>query len=399
MADEPRTAAGDSPRARLADIIGDDQASESLESAPDPLSGLQHIIHRNFRFVTKPSPEDLDNKLNLSNPLHRPNGSVRIAVAALQFDKSEFSDHWEKSREGDPQPFHLFRLKDTVAQEAKGDLEAIVQMAVDAEASHLFLSELGYPVPFEATTVPELDKARSAIANGIIGMLGDFPKERWPFIFAGSFHNPVTLQNEVPIFSPHLELGKAPVHLKKTSAVRTEEQIRVPANRALRIYRAGGMNIGLLVCLDAYDASQALAAVTHNVRADVGQNTNNPGIERIDILAVISFAMAKSLLDLKKFEKALLQLGESLGCAVVHAHASTSRRDVGCCILGHRLEAHDVYDQGRVKFAWYELTHDDYFRGIADYRIKSRAWSHLFVKPATSAGPPDWEFVPENPTK
>jgi hypothetical protein len=72
-------------------------------------------------------------------------------------------------------------------------------------------------------------------------------------------------------------------HVKMTSATTLGERVRVPSNRRVRMYSTAHGRIGIFVCLDSYDATQALACIAYNF-----QELNR---DHMSMLVVPSFGM------------------------------------------------------------------------------------------------------------
>lgn len=225
--------------------------------------------------------------------------NARIALVSWPFDyKREFEDPPEVV-EVASQEVKLLKIREGSYEKFKQQLLRLLRAAVEQGADIICLSELAYP--YLAHLDQDLEKNIRETIDGR------------SHVVCGSFHSPKYYMNVTKVFSrsPLSGLANPMPHAKKTSATQIGEQVLVPFNREIRVYKTELGNIAVLICLDIYNPALILPLVRWN--AEDGQ---------VHFVFVPSYYFQNAKMD--KVTDCVRELSILLGCAVFISHSNES---------------------------------------------------------------------------
>ncbi len=252
---------------------------------------------------------------------------LRIATISLDLPDDAF-----KPKESTSFTTHylLHNLKPTARRTAERILLRSVRNVCKKsnKPRYILINELGYPRSCwqdgKKETEGQLERSLIQYANKYDVV-----------IIAGSYHCTDTLFNRTVIFHPGMEDNPI-YHLKKTSAGRDDEYIKIPFDRDVHIYQTAYCSFGILVCLDSYDPSLAISLL-RACKADWYRT------HPLDIIFVPSYNK-----DQKWAKLACKDLSQLLSCIVVLAnvreYAGGLTRQVFQCgekVIGRRVAGRD----------------------------------------------------------
>ena len=258
-------------------------------------AAFQGIVERNSRLIYSP------NAFEYGVPEHFPiPDELRIAVISFSMKKGLFNVYRPPENDGMASTLKQIKLsvptsegKRYLDQMMSEELSRLVPNSPDLVCFH----ELAFP------------HGTRGVKRFLNRLLKKFDKK--PQILAGSLHCKETWYN-LAIYQAGDRIAK---HPKRISATRKEERVLLPADRRLHLYDTSLGRVGILVCLDVFDASQVLSAVR--------QNLAGTEREHVPILLVPAFRMT----DVEKFLSACKDLSFLMGNAVVVAHSDYRSHD------------------------------------------------------------------------
>lgn len=145
---------------------------------------------------------------------------------------------------------------------------------------------------------------------------GAFSEFQDAYLLAGSHHDLATNYNLAIFARPQLpNVGRLTErHPKRAAALGNKEGVEIPLSRDLPVYATELGRIGIMVCLDTYDASQMLAAAALNFASPA---------ERIELLLVPAYNAG----NLELFRNECRSISELLMNAVIVSHGWSPPED------------------------------------------------------------------------
>lgn len=301
------------------------EAARRVTASPRFVNSFVSIINRNGDFVV--SPKETDFPETLLEAVPRPfKEAMTIAVISFRMEvEKEFRNsvipvYLTKARKTlkhaldlDLHRVKLLFAKGSGPSALKDRILDLLRTTSSFQPDLVCIHELGFPFQ---------PGSRSA-DRFIKDALKCFTENKRPYIIAGSSHCRDTGSNIATLVSPQ---GEVSHYAKNVSAEVRGESIRVPPKRVLRVFNTTIGRFGIMLCLDAYDASQIFSAVVQN---HSGTPTN-----QIPILVIPSYGMRNT----PDFLEACKELSEVLANTVVVAHSDIDREDQAIFVCGTKLK-------------------------------------------------------------
>jgi hypothetical protein len=294
------------------------KVTEIATETPDPdmRAALNSIINRSTKFVAVPEIAEFRAADERVWPLV-PDSVLRVVVVSFKLPETDLSilkaDYYGYLK--------LWELRPEVADRLRHKLNEAVDLACNHGAHVIVCSELCFPLGQVSTQIkPEKwSEERNRRIKDFTRAVAAAPYRQGPvrYLIAGSFHDPIQHFNVAPLITFGQNEVRAKIHAKRTSAVRASEEIRLLPTRSIRIYDTQYCNLSILICLDLFDASQVLSLAEYNHTADQS-STAEPGLRRVDLVAIPSLGMHESAVT----QVAVLEASLLLGSIVAFAHSS-----------------------------------------------------------------------------